>query len=55
METILIFEIKVRGTGKEINRVKARFAALSACEEVVSMTFLKKRYEQQKNAKSVGL
>ena len=46
METILILEIKVRGTEKEINRVKARFAALSVCEEVVGMSFLKKKYEQ---------
>lgn len=47
METILILEIKMRGAEKEVNRVKARFAALSACEEVVSMAFLKKRYVQK--------
>ena len=29
---------KLRGTLKEINRMKARIAALSSCEEVYSMS-----------------
>ena len=33
----LIITVKIRGTEKEVNRIKARFAALSSSEEIVSM------------------
>ena len=37
MEKIIRAEFKLRGTEKEIERVRARIAALSTCEEVISM------------------
>jgi hypothetical protein len=41
-------EFKIRGTEKEIERVKARIASLSACEEVVSLYIVEKE-EKPKN------
>ena len=37
MEKILTISVKIRGTEDEIKKAKARFYALSACEEVISM------------------
>ena len=37
MEKIVTATLKVRGTEKEIERVKARIASLLACEEVISL------------------
>jgi len=37
MQKIVTAQFLLRGTEKEIERVKARIAALSACEEIVSM------------------
>jgi len=37
MQKIVTVQFLLHGTEKEIERVKARIAALSACEEVVSM------------------
>jgi len=45
METILIVQLKLRGTQEEINCIKARVASLTQYEEVVSMSFLKPKYE----------
>ena len=42
MEKIIMASFKVRGTEKEIERVKARIAALSACEEVISLYIYEK-------------
>jgi hypothetical protein len=37
MDTIIRATFKLRGTEKEIERVKARIAVLSTCEEVISL------------------
>ena len=37
MDKIIVATFKVRGTEKEIERIKARIASLTACEEIVSM------------------
>ena len=37
MEKLIVATFKVRGTEKEIERIKARIASLTACEEIVSM------------------
>jgi len=37
MQKIVTAQFLLRGTEKEIERVKARIAALTACEEVVTM------------------
>ena len=37
MDKFIVASFKVRGTEKEIERIKARIASLTACEEVVSM------------------
>jgi len=37
MQKIVTAQFLLRGTEKEIERVKARIAALTVCEEVVSM------------------
>ena len=37
MEKTIVTSFKVRGTEKEIEKVKARIASLTACEEVISM------------------
>lgn len=37
MQKIVRAVFKLRGTEKEINKVKAKIAALSACEEVESL------------------
>jgi len=37
MDKTIIVTYKLRGTEKEIERIKARIAAVSACEEVVSL------------------
>ena len=37
MEKTIVASFKVRGTEKEIERIKARIACFSAYEEVVSM------------------
>ena len=43
MDKIIVASFKVRGTEKEIERVKGRIAALSVCEEVISMYITVKR------------
>ena len=43
MDKIIMASFKVRGTEKEIERVKARIAALSACEEVISLYLCERR------------
>ena len=37
MNKIIVATFKMRGTEKEIDRIKARIASLTACEEIVSM------------------
>lgn len=37
MQKIVVATFKLRGTEKEIERVKCRIASLSACEECVSL------------------
>ena len=37
MDKIIVATFKLRGTEKEIEKLKARIAAFSACEEVISM------------------
>ena len=48
MEKIIEAVFKLRGTEKEIERMKARIASLSAQEEVISM-YIKE--EKRKNGK----
>ena len=54
MIKIVTATFKLRGTEKEIERVKARIATLSACEEVISLylgkeKLYKKRGEKKEN------
>ena len=37
MQKIVMAQFLLRGTKKEIERAKARIAALSACEEVITL------------------
>ena len=37
MDKLITVSFRIRGTENEIERVKARIASLSACEEVISM------------------
>ena len=37
MEETIIANFRIRGTGKEIEKVKAKIASLSAQEEVISL------------------
>lgn len=53
MEKIVMATFKLRGTVKEIDKIKAHIAALSACEEVVSMRiYVVKIREEKKHGKS---
>jgi hypothetical protein len=51
MDKIIVCTFKLRGTEKEIERVKARIAALSVCEECVSLHLKEKGGEKKKNGK----
>ena len=43
MDKIIVATFNLRGTEKEIERVKARIASLSACEECVSLYIREKK------------
>ena len=53
MDRIIDVTFKVRGTEKEIEKVKARIAVLMSCEEVVSLHFKRdyKVWEEEKEEK----
>lgn len=48
MEKIIVATFKVRGTEKEIEKVRARIASLTACEEIISMYFVKEKENEEK-------
>ena len=50
MDKIVVCTFKLRGTENEIERVKARIASLSACEECVSL-YIGEKEEKRKNGK----
>ena len=43
MDKIIVATFKVRGTEKEIEKIKARIAVLLSCEEVISLHFQRDR------------
>ena len=44
MEKIIVASFKLRGTEKEIERVKAQIASLSSLEEVISL-YIQENFE----------
>ena len=54
MDKIIVVTFKLRGTEKEIERIKARIASLTACEEIVSMYIRMAKEEKERKRAEVN-
>ena len=52
MEKIIVVTYKLRGTEKEIERIKAQIATISVCEEVVSL-HMREEKQREKTIKAI--